>query len=62
MGCSNCDNVSLEDYENAMFRHLITWRRGKYYVKTDSGVVKEFDTQNDAKEFIFNGGIQDNGD
>ena len=59
MGCKNCDNVSLEDYENAMFAHLITERRGKWYVRTDSGIIKEFKSHTAAKEFIFMGGVQD---
>ena len=59
MGCKNCDNVSLEDYENAMFAHLITERNGKWYVRTDSGIIKEFTSHTSAKEFIFMGGVQD---
>jgi len=58
MGCSNCDNVSMDDYENAMFAHMITERRGKWYVRCDNGKIKEFASHNDAKEFIFNGGAQ----
>ena len=59
MGCSNCDNVSLDDYENAMFAHLITQRDNKWYVRTDSGIIKEFKSHTLAKEFIFMGGVQD---
>ena len=59
MGCRNCDNVSLEDLENAMFAHLVRKVKGKFTITTDSGIIKSFDTFNEAKEFIFNGGVQD---
>lgn len=42
-----------------MFAHLITERRGKWYVRTDSGIIKEFKSHTAAKEFIFMGGVQD---
>jgi len=48
----------MDDYENAMFAHMITERRGKWYVRCDNGKIKEFASHIDAKEFIFNGGAQ----
>ena len=59
MACRNCDNVSIDDLENAMFAHMIKEVKGKFTVTTDSGIIKSFDTFQDAKEFIFNGGAQD---
>lgn len=60
MSCRNCDNVSIDDLENAMFAHMIREVNSKFTVTTDSGIIKSFDTFQDAKEFIFNGGAQDN--
>lgn len=60
MSCRNCDNVSIDDLENAMFAHMIKEVNSKFTVTTDSGIIKSFDTFQDAKEFIFNGGAQDN--
>lgn len=59
MSCRNCDNVSIDDLENAMFAHMIREVNSKFTVTTDSGIIKSFDTFQDAKEFIFNGGAQD---
>lgn len=59
MSCRNCDNVSIDDLENAMFAHMIKEVNSKFTVTTDSGIIKSFDTFQDAKEFIFNGGAQD---
>ena len=40
------DNVNIEliavIFMTAMFAHLITERNGKWYVRTDSGIIKEF--------------------
>jgi len=63
MGCKNCDEFDLDALEDAMFDHIITSTYDpsgdKWTVRCDSGRIVTFDSRQEAKEFIFNGGLQD---
>ena len=63
MSCKNCDDFDLDALEDSMFDHIITSTYDpsgdKWTVRCDSGRIVTFDSRQEAKEFIFNGGLQD---
>ena len=59
MSCKNCDEFDLDALEDSMFDHIITAAGDKWTVRCDSGKIVTFDSRQEAKEFIFNGGLQD---
>ena len=59
MSCKNCDEFDLDALEDSMFNHIITAAGDKWTVRCDSGKIVTFDSRLEAKEFIFNGGLQD---
>lgn len=59
MGCKNCESFSLDELENKMFAHLITETDKGFTVRKDNGTIVTLASFQEAKEFIFDGGLRD---
>ena len=58
MGCKNCESFDLDELEDKMFAHLINKTEDGFTVRKDNGTIVTLASFQEAKEFIFDGGLR----